>query len=156
MRRKCRQAGSVSLEFMMLFPLVVAVLYATAVYGITFFGKYQMQDAADRAVAAALLVDRSAYEDDKIEDAIRNQAKSALEKLVTKLPAGWRDRLDADCDVAESGVVAPGMVDVEMLECSLTYNDFGNKPIVPGLNFGWLGKFPPLPASLAVKASVAF
>ena len=41
-----KQAGAVALEFLMLFPFVVAMLYGAAVYGLTFFAQYRMQDAA--------------------------------------------------------------------------------------------------------------
>ena len=51
-----KQAGAVALEFLMLFPFVVAMLYGAAVYGLTFFAQYRMQDAVDNAVSTALYI----------------------------------------------------------------------------------------------------
>ncbi|MBA4719500.1 TadE/TadG family type IV pilus assembly protein [Alloalcanivorax xenomutans] len=137
--------GSVTVEFILLFPFIMAMLYASAVYGIIFFAKYQMQDAVDRAVAAALHVDRSAYAADEITAAVKSRAGDALAGLKEDLPGP----LVGDCTTKPIG-------GIEMVVCSLTYPSFSSNPIVPSLNFGWLGKFPPLPESLDVSARAAF
>ncbi|WOD28635.1 pilus assembly protein [Alloalcanivorax xenomutans] len=140
-----KNRGATTVEFILLFPFIMAMLYAAAVYGITFFAKYQMQDAVDRAVAAALHVDRSAYAADEITVEVTSRAGEALVGLKEGLPGPLVDV----CTTKPIG-------GIEMVVCSLTYPSFKENPIVPSLNFGWLGKFPPLPESLEVSARAAF
>lgn len=156
-KRSCEK-GAVSLEFMLLFPVIIAILYAAAVYGITFFAKYQMQDAVDRAVASALYVDRSAYPASEgaggptVTDKVIERAQNMLGEMVDSLPASWKGKAsESVCEVEE---IVSAKIDV--VTCSLSYPDFSENPIVPSLNFGWLGKFPPLPESLEVSARAAF
>ncbi|MFT0138575.1 TadE/TadG family type IV pilus assembly protein [Alcanivoracaceae bacterium MT1] len=144
-----RMKGAVAVEFIMLFPFIMAMLYAAAVYGITFFAKYQMQDAVDRAVAAALYVDRSAYAAADIAAEVESRAETALGSLKGGLPESWRGQLSDDCTTESAG-------GSEMVVCSLTFPSFNSNPIAPSLNFGWLGMFPPLPNELKVQARAAF
>lgn len=143
--------GVVSLEFLMLFPLVLAMLYGSAIYGITFFAKYEIQDVVDRAVTSALYIDRSAFTAADISAAVEARAEASLSNLKNNLPEGWRDRLEGDCSIERDVVNG-----IEMISCSLTYPKFKENPITPALSFGWLGSFPPLPDRLIGKARAAF
>ena len=80
------QEGAVALEFLMLFPFVVAMLYASAIYGIVFFSQYRLQNVVDRAVASALYVDRSAFQGEQMENAVVNRASQAMSGLLATLP----------------------------------------------------------------------
>ena len=74
------------MEFLMLFPFVVAMLYASAIYGIVFFSQYRLQNVVDRAVATALYVDRSAFQGEQMESAVVNRASQAMSGLLATLP----------------------------------------------------------------------
>ncbi|HAR60250.1 MAG TPA: hypothetical protein DCS18_08625, partial [Alcanivorax sp.] len=74
------------MEFLMLFPFVVAMLYASAIYGIVFFSQYRLQNVVDRAVATALYVDRSAFQGEQMESAVINRASQAMSGLLATLP----------------------------------------------------------------------
>lgn len=146
--------GVVTIEFIMLFPFVVAMLYAAAVYGILFFSKYQMQDAVDQAVNAALYVDRSAWPNDPgsstssaLGQAVTDRATTALTRAVSHLPFTGPDTGSA-CAIESLAH------NVEMIRCTLTYNKV--ETIVPVMRFGMLGEFPPLPDQLQVEARAAF
>ena len=106
-----KQAGAVALEFLMLFPFVVAMLYGAAVYGLTFFAQYRMQDAVDNAVSTALYIDRSALQGAALGASVTQRANSALAGLVTQLPPSLRG-LDASgaCNLETVG-------GIEMLHC---------------------------------------
>lgn len=134
----------------MLFPFVLAMLYASAVYGITFFAKYKMQNAVDRAVAAALYVDRSQYSeaDDGLANAVKARAENTLTEMIDALPA-WNGERKGNCESDSSG-------SIEMMKCSLTYKEYSTNPVVPALRFGMLGSFPPLPDEIKVEARVAY
>ena len=150
MRERHREDGAVALEFLMLFPFVVAMLYGAAVYGLTFFAQYRMQDAVDSAVATALYIDRSEQETGELATAVTQRANAALAALVAQLPQGLSG-LDT-----ESACALETVGGIEMLHCNLVYPDYQSNPIVPALDFGMLGRFPPLPARLNVDARAAF
>lgn len=150
--------GVVTLEFLMLFPFIVAMLYAAAVYGVVFFSQYRMQDAVERAVDAGLYVDRSAYACDDPADsnctssalrtAVTARAQTALTSLVADLPL-------TDLTVDGNACTVQSLDNnVEMLRCALTYTKVDS--IVPMMSFGFLGTFPPLPDKLQVQAHAAF
>lgn len=138
-----------TIESLFLFPVMLGILYASAIYGVTFFGKYQMQDAVDRAVAAALHVDRSAYAAGDVPAAVKERAEAALTNFKGSLPDSWSGSLVSNCLTELAG-------EVEVIFCSLTYPDFSTNPIAPSLNFGFLGEFPPLPNELHAEARAAF
>jgi len=146
--------GAVALEFLMLFPFVVAMLYGAAIYGIVFFSQYQLQSVADRAVATALYVDRSAYPADELEGKIKTRA----EKTVAELFQGQAESLktaSVNCVVVDLSDEVEGAARLDLLRCTLTYNYKAN-PIVPAMSFGMLGTFPPMPDELKAEASAAF
>lgn len=146
------ETGIVTLEFLLLFPLVVAMLYAAATYGIVFFTKYKMQGAVSNAVNAALYVDRSAYTSgvgsDEVGGAARGRAKSALDEAIGRLSLSGLGTDGGNCGTSTLAN------NVEMIQCTLTYTKVDS--LVPIMSFGWLGQFPPLPKSLKVTASAAF
>ena len=149
MKGRHSETGAVALEFLMLFPFVVAMLYGSAVYGLTFFAQYRMQSAVDDAAETALYLDRSRFEDN-LGGAVTTRANSALAALVARLPPSLRG-LDtsAACALETLG-------GIEMLHCRLVYPNYRSNPVVPALDFGMLGAFPPLPAQLDVDARAAF
>ena len=149
MKGRYPESGAVALEFLMLFPFVVAMLYGSAVYGLTFFAQYRMQSAVDGAVETALYLDRSRFSDN-LGSAVTTRANTALAALVAQLPQSLRD-LDTSAACALETVGG-----VEMLHCRLVYPNYQTNPVVPALDFGMLGEFPPLPAQLDVDARAAF
>jgi hypothetical protein len=150
MRIQQKQIGAVALEFLMLFPFVIAMLYGSAVYGLTFFAQYRMQDAVDNAVSTALYIDRSALQGAALGSSVTQRANTALAGLVAQLPPSLRN-LDADgaCNLETVG-------GIEMLRCRLVYPNYQTNPVVPALSFGMLGEFPPLPDRLDAEARAAF
>lgn len=152
--------GLVALEFLFLFPFVMVFFYAAASYGITFFAKYKMQSAVDRAVASALYIDRSQYSAGNLKGAVEGRAKATLDQIAAALPA-WPASPVGECETNFFGADPDADADDgkwEMVVCSLTYKEYSKKgnPIVPSLDFGMLGSFPPLPSEIKVEARAAF
>ncbi|MEE3388569.1 MAG: TadE/TadG family type IV pilus assembly protein [Pseudomonadota bacterium] len=147
-----KEFGAVALEFLMLFPFVIAMLYGAAVYGLTFFTQYRMQAAVDPAVSTALYVDRSDIQASSLEVAVTQRGNTALAGLVAQLPENLRDKLNTNSACGLESIAGG----VQVLNCSLVYPNYETNPIVPVLSFGVLGDFPPLPASLRVEARAAF
>lgn len=145
-----RQRGAVALEFLMLFPLVVAMLYAAATYSVLFFSKYRMQDAVDRAVASAMLIDRRTYTEAKLGDAVAALSNGTLTTMIAGLPDAVAAGVDNEATICAMEVSSG----VDLLRCSITVNS-GENPIVPQLSFGFLGEFPPLPDLLKAESVIA-
>jgi hypothetical protein len=146
--RKVFQRGSVALEFLILFPFVIAILYASAVYGLVFFSQFRLQNVVDRAVSSALYVDRSA--DEEIQGKAVQRATDVMGELLAALP-GPLGSLEDGASICEPAPVG----EVEMIRCKVTYN-YKENPIVPVMSFGLLGTFPPLPDTLEAEARAAF
>ncbi|MDC0661250.1 TadE/TadG family type IV pilus assembly protein [Marinobacter sp. SS21] len=147
------QRGSVALEFLMLFPLVVAMLYAAAIYSVLFYSKYQLQDAVDKAVASAMRVDRSrAVDSDSLQSAVTTLSTSTLAAVVSGLPGAVANAVDdgaSSCAMVSSG-------GVDLLQCSIQARVNGEEsPLVKQLSFGFLGAFPPLPETITVQSVIA-
>ncbi|WP_286816085.1 TadE/TadG family type IV pilus assembly protein [Marinobacter sp. UBA3607] len=140
------QSGVVALEFLMVLPLLVGLLYAGLVYGVLFFHKLEMQRAVDIAATAVFSLDRRQHAEFGSNAVAHSQ--SALGGLSAQLPARIRNHIiKEEClDRSEGGV--------EMLVCELTVSS--SEPFLPQLNLGYLGSFPPQPSELSVKAAVAF
>lgn len=152
LRIEKRSTGAVALEFLFLFPLVVAMLYAAASYGVVFFSKYEMQSAVDQAVASALRIDRTRYQQDDLGDQLLGTASTVMTQAIAGLSKRVRDSMEAEgvagCELEASG-------GLELLRCSMTLK-YSEAPLVPRMSFGFLGEFPPMPDSLGVEAAVAF
>ena len=141
--------GSVALEFLLLFPMVVAMLYGAAAYGILFFGKYEMQSVVDRAVSSTLRVDRNRYSAAELSGQIESTANTALAQ-------GWASksqRLRAGVEITGNECQVDGTG--SFLVCTLSRNNIA-EPMVPQLTFGFLGKFPPMPDTMSAEATMAF
>ncbi|KAA1174402.1 hypothetical protein FWJ25_09215 [Marinobacter salinexigens] len=133
--------GAVALEFLLLFPFVVGILYASASYGVVFFERYEMQKVVDQAVQAALRVDRTEVEN--ISES-NNPFKAAAEAALPAIAA--ESGLEAGCDVSSGS---------NMLQCTFVRNN-ADYPLLPRLSFGFLGEFPPMPSQISATASVAY
>ncbi|MDX1635440.1 MAG: TadE/TadG family type IV pilus assembly protein [Marinobacter sp.] len=144
-----KSKGAVALEFLFLFPFVVAMLYAAATYGLLFFGKYEMQGVVDQAASSALRVDRNRVHEDALGEQVTTTATAVLTEGAGRLSPAFREAIES------SGCVLSTVQGLELLRCSMTLNNT-EAPVIPQMSFGLLGLFPPLPERLSVEASVAF
>ncbi|WP_336367037.1 TadE/TadG family type IV pilus assembly protein [Marinobacter sp. C2H3] len=145
-RRHDRNRGVISLEFVFIFPIIVALIYGAASYGVVFFSKYQMQSAVDNAAASVFSLDRrdsATFASDAVA-----HSDQVLDNLAQKLPPLVATRIASSrCLVAtEDGM--------ELLQCELVA-DAGASAFLPQVRlFG--SAFPPLPKELIASASIAF
>lgn len=145
--RRCR--GAIALEFLFLFPLVVAMLYTAATYGILFFGKYEMQSVVDQAASSALRVDRSRFSVNDVSGQIVSTANTTLEQ-------GWASKSNSLRAGTESTTCSvKDEAGISFLSCVISRNN-KEAPMVPQLTFGFLGKFPPMPDAMRAEATMAF
>ncbi|MAL98284.1 MAG: hypothetical protein CL583_07505 [Alteromonadaceae bacterium] len=145
--RSYSSKGVITLEFVLIFPILVGLIYGAAGYGVLFFNKSQMQTAVDRAAAAVFALDRRAS-GNFAQDAT-SYSNEVLVVLSERLPKASAQRIvQRECVVnTENGL--------DLLECTLRA-DAGDAPFLPQVNVFGLGAFPPLPASLTTRSVVAF
>ena len=156
-RGRQHNTGVVALEFLLLFPFVIAMLYAAAIYALVFSSQYRLQNMAERAVTSALYVDRSAYAGNALGGEVVGRAQEVLAELQQR-QTGPLKTVNVNCQVINLGEESGESEDatkLELLRCRLTYNYKAN-PIVPAISFGALGTFPPLPDELTAEAHAAF
>lgn len=143
------ERGAIALEFLFLFPMVIAMLYAATTYGVLFFGKYQMQSAVEQAASSALRLDRNRFSAEELAGQIVTTANAALQQSWAATPQRLRAGTESlDCEITETGGIS-------FLTCAVSRNN-QQEPMVPQMNFGFLGAFPPMPESMSAEASMAF
>lgn len=150
--RNSRQgAGSVSLEFIFIFPLLIAVIYAGAVYSTLFYYQALLQNVVQEAAKQSLSVDRSKYTASEMALAVESRAKLALTYKLERVPAKLRSAVRSE----STNCIIENASDIEFLHCyvSVSVSDNG---LLPMFNFGWLGKFPPMPGTLEANLYAAF
>lgn len=139
--------GVITLEFLLIFPILVGLIYGAAGYGVLFFAKAQMQVAADRASSAVFSLDRRNSADFPSDAVMRSN--EVLSALVERLPKTAAERLvESECNVVPHN-------GLDLLECRLRAVA-SESSFLPQVNVFGLGTFPPLPQSLTVRSSVAF
>lgn len=135
--------GVITLEFLMIFPMVVGLLYGAAGYGTLFFTKYQMQTAVDRAAGSAFSLDRRDTQD--FVAAVETYSNTVLDRLLDTLPPLAVDRLVRQgCQFNLS---------TSMLEC-FAEADGTMSAFIPQVTFFGLGAFPPLPEKVIVRSAI--
>jgi len=130
-----KQKGIVALEFLLLFPIIIALVYGAAVYGVVFSWQVQMQLAVDRSTAAVMHLDRSSTSDP--ESSALSLAKQAMEKFRPSF-------IDAEDETATRCFIEPESD--KFVKCEIT------KLIDRSLKIGYV----PLPDKLTATASVAY
>ncbi|WP_158499521.1 TadE/TadG family type IV pilus assembly protein [Marinobacter sp. P4B1] len=148
------------MEFLLVFPLLIALLYAGLVYGILFFHKVQMQRAVDMASSAVYSLDRRNFS--TYSDKVVTHSKDVLDRMVASLPERIRTKLTTQTCAPDGGnadmvmlkcTLVAGSVDPE--SCGSDEADTGS-PFLPQLSIGPLGDFPPQPKCLKAVAAVTF
>src|SRR5690554_1311515 len=84
-----KEKGVIALEFLLVFPMILAIIYGAAGYGVLFYNKYQMQVAVDRAASAVFSLDRREY------STFSDNAVAYSSEVLTAL-SGWLPAAAAD------------------------------------------------------------
>ncbi|MCK0536981.1 TadE/TadG family type IV pilus assembly protein [Alcanivorax quisquiliarum] len=145
--------GAVMLEFILLFPFIVAILYAAGYYSVLFSWQYRMQSAVDAAAASGMYVDRSQYAD--VAAKVTSQANLSLAELAKSLPLAVRGKVEAsESNCASQTVAAAG---ITVIKCEIEMSASEIQAALPAIRFGFLGQFPPAPPNgIQASAQVAF
>lgn len=145
--------GIVTLEFIMLFPFIVAILYAAGYYSVLFSWQYRMQSAVDAAVASGMYVDRA--QESAVSEAVTRRANTSLSGFRLSLPAAVSAKLE---DTTDACAVVPGAgAGLTVIKCEIALSAEEIQAALPAIRFGFLGQFPPAPPNgIQASAQVAF
>ncbi len=147
--------GVVSLEFMLLFPFIVAILYAAGYYSVLFSWQYRMQNAVDGAVASGMHLDRSRFTEAQLGPQVRTRAYDALTELAQDLPTAIRESLELAPENCMTETVSAQ--NIVVVRCELVMSQEALQTALPAVAFGFLGQFPPAPSNgIRASAQVAF
>jgi hypothetical protein len=136
--------GVVALEFLLVSPLVIGLVYAAATYGVLFSWQMRMQVSVDRAAAAATTLDRNTTSDPGVM-----AASLANGALANNVPT-FMGSVPADACVTVGAEV--------VCDLSIALTDGGCSEasgVATGPDqLGIFGGFPPLPDCLSVTSRV--
>tara|TARA_B100000676_G_C18049891_1_gene830417 strand:- start:660 stop:1127 length:468 start_codon:yes stop_codon:yes gene_type:complete len=147
-----RQTGAVALEFLLLFPLVISLIYAAGVYGVLFSWQVRMQVAVDRSTAAVMALDRSSTSAPATKAAqLANTALGNVSLSFLSVPPDACKSEDADGNGEDDTIACSLSVVLEDGGCGDETSTAGGPK-----KLGFFGGFPPLPDCLTAEAKVAF
>lgn len=145
------QSGAAAIEFALVFPLLIALVYGGLVYSYVYVLQQGINFAAQQGAQAALAVVPTSNSGN---DASARMAKADLvaKSTLTWLPSDQQTRITT----ASSGnCAAPGGTNAFTYQVTFDLGGGGGLfPSIAALPFG-LGSIPPLPATL-VACTVAF
>ena len=150
MRTATRQRGASAIEFSLVFPVFLALLYAIVSYSTIFMLVQGFTYASEDALRAALAVDcdgLTAQEcvDDRITPAVREQVVSSL----SWLPESIKNQvLGSDGDEVVVSCVS-GTCTVEV-----RYDNYASNPLIPSITLPAIGTIPRIPQHLVGRASL--
>lgn len=142
--------GAAAIEFAMVFPVLLMVLYGTIVYGYLFVLHQSMTFAVQEAVEAAVAVD-PAQEPSAYDGLVIERARHAAAQALRWLPDAQRARIVGDPDAGERVQVdfpVPGYVRVRLIYDPMA----AGAGFFPTFTLPPLGNVPPLPAQLVAES----
>ena len=145
-----RQRGASAIEFSLVFPVFLALIYSIVTYSTVFMLIQGFTYASEDALRAAIAVDCDGLTsqqciDDRITPAIRTQAVSSLswlpESVKTQVLGAGGEQVVVNC--------TGGTCTVEV-----RYNDYASNPLIPAITLPAIGTIPRIPQDLVGRASL--
>ncbi|RBP25059.1 TadE-like protein [Marinobacter pelagius] len=140
--------GVVALEFILIFPLIISILYAASAYGVLFFQKYQLQNIVDRASVSVFALDRNQWSG-SVSDRALEISSETLEALLGEFDGSLGKSINS------KGCIVENASGVSLLRCQITAKG-DSSPMLPQITLPFVGSFPPFPKVVQVEAAVAF
>jgi Flp pilus assembly protein TadG len=149
-RRGTAERGTAAIEFALVFPAFLLLLYGLVTYGILFGFQHAMTAAAEDGARAAIACDPA--DPDQHAQCVVERARHAVSESLAWLPAARRAHLlgaeNSRVEV-ELGTEPPagGRVLVR-----LRYADYPGNALTPVLSLPLIGAVPPVPTRLTATA----
>jgi hypothetical protein len=154
--RERSQHGASAIEFVLVFPLLFALFYAVAGYGLSMVLYEAMVHAASDAARAALDVDWRAVcppptDGACIQQAVTERARNEVGDRLKWLPPTIQHAVLG----ANNGNVEVQVENGETLRVVVRHNDFQKNGFVPAISLPVIGDIPRLPAQLVAEGRVS-
>ncbi|MFT5574574.1 MAG: Flp pilus assembly protein TadG [Bermanella sp.] len=148
--KQLSQRGAAAIEFSLVFPVFLALIYSIATYSTVFMLIQGFTYASEDALRAAIAVDCDGLTtqeciDDRITPAVRAQAVSSL----SWLPASVKTQV-----LGAAGELV--LVDCTAGTCTveIRYDNYANNPLIPAITLPAIGTIPRIPQDLVGRASL--
>lgn len=149
------QTGAAALEFALVLPVLLFLIYGVVVYGYMFIVQSSMTFAAQEGAQYAVTVDPLVpvgAEEGAYDTKVVTEARATAAAVLSWLPASVRNVIAGEDGSLVSVTQVPGPGDSTYVRVSLTYDIATNNFIFPSFNLGGL-QIPPLPDQLVGESS---
>lgn len=145
-----KQRGAAAIEFSLVFPVFLALIYAIVTYSVVFMLIQGFTYASEDALRAAIAVDCDGLTsqeciDDRITPAVRAQAVNSL----TWLPASVKAQVLGAAGEEVVVNCSSGTCTVE-----IRYDNYASNPLIPAITLPAIGTIPRIPQNLVGRASL--
>lgn len=138
------QKGAALIEIALVFPLFIAVMWATVGYGLPFFMLQTMNHAAEEAIRAAVRADplqtSTAYRAKLV-----SLAQTRLDEKLAVLPDSMKTPL-------VRSVTVETISSLPTLVVRVTYPNYAQNPVIPVLVLPGIGRVPDLGGDLVAES----
>ncbi len=144
------QRGATAIEFALVFPLFMALIYGMFSYTLVFMLAQSFTYASEDALRAALAVDCQGLSSQQcIDNRIAPAARSQVETSLAWLPDNVKDQV-----IGSGGnkVIVNCVSDTCTVE--VRYPDYRSNPLMPLLTLPGIGTIPQVPQHLVGRASL--
>lgn len=128
--------GGAAIEFILIFPIFLAIFAAIIAFGLGFFVQQTMTLAAEEGARAAIAVDPvslGGVEATAYHDAIRTQAQAFINANLTGLPSGLRSGITTPAATLTPITDGSGVVVGQTLTVFVQYPNFDANPVIQPL-----------------------
>ncbi|HXG28480.1 MAG TPA: TadE/TadG family type IV pilus assembly protein [Nevskiales bacterium] len=145
------ESGAAALEFAIMLPLLLLMIYGIVVYSYMFIVQEAITFAAQEAAEAAVKVD-PAQDPADYEAAVRAEVVATATRVLDFLPPAQRERVlgsdgsKVEVTVADSPTGIGGVVTVNLV--------FSFSGLFPQIPLPALGPIPPMPGTLVARGVV--
>lgn len=151
MRSRRGETGAAALEFAILLPLLLLLIYGMFVYSYMFVVQEAITFAAQEAAEAAVKVD-PAQDADDYDAAVRAEVVATATRVLGFLPPAQRARVlgsDGSGVIITIGASPTGIGGVVTVNLSFLFTG-----LFPAIPLPGLGSIPPMPATLVARGVV--
>lgn len=151
MRPRHGEAGAAALEFAVVLPLLLLLIYGLVVYSYMFVLQEAINFAAQEAAEAAVRVD-PAQDPADYEAIVNVEVRAAAARVLDFLPASQRERVLGSDGSQVQVTVGPSPTGIGgVVSVGLVFNFQG---LFPSLSLPGLGSVPPMPSTLEARGVV--
>jgi Flp pilus assembly protein TadG len=149
-RTRAAERGAVAIEFALVFPLFILLLYGLVTYGLIFGLQHAMTAAAGNGARAAIACDPT--DPGGHVECVVERARSAVSASLEWMPGTTRERLLGSDNSRVEVEVQSDATAGAVVRVRIRYPDYRSHPLAPVLSLPGIGAVPPVPDRLSASA----